>query len=129
MAIRSINSSGVSTNAKSSKEIVQFFSSIKADLLIIAGGGGGGCDGYESGTRSGGGGGAGGIVYLENRDIFPGTYAVTVGAGGAGGFDNTSSAWGAQGDYLGMLPPLVAQWRPFVGRARYGKVPGGKGKW
>lgn len=34
-----------------------------------------------------------------------------------------------KGDYLGMLPPLVAQWRPIGGRARYGKVPRGKGKW
>jgi RHS repeat-associated protein len=45
-------------------------------VLVVAGGGGGG--------SQGGGGGAGGLVYNSSYAIAPGTYSVTVGAGGAG---------------------------------------------
>ena len=48
-----------------------------ADVLIVGGGGGGGGDG-------GGGGGGGGVVFEEELSVEAGSYAVTVGAGGAG---------------------------------------------
>jgi hypothetical protein len=47
------------------------------DILLVAGGGGGGHD-------VGGGGGAGGLLYLTGISLDPGSYAITVGAGGAG---------------------------------------------
>ena len=46
--------------------------------LFVAGGGGGGCG-------VGGGGGGGGVVALDEFVLAPGTYTVTVGAGGDGG--------------------------------------------
>ena len=46
------------------------------DVLIVAGGGAGG-------ATMGGGGGAGGVIYQSNFSISPGSYSVTVGAGGA----------------------------------------------
>ena len=59
-------------------------STITAKVLIIGGGGGGGA-GWE-----GGGGGAGGVLYNSALSITPGTYSVTVGAGGLG---CGSNAW------------------------------------
>lgn len=50
------------------------------DLLIVAGGGGGG-----GGKNGGGGGGAGGVRVELGVVLTPGTYAVVVGEGGAGG--------------------------------------------
>ena len=47
------------------------------DVLIVGGGGSGG-------GRHAGGGGGGGVVHLSSIALPPGTYAVTVGAGGAG---------------------------------------------
>lgn len=47
-----------------------------ADVLIVAGGASGG-------SGVGGGGGGGGVVYLPGQALSAGTYAVTVGAGGA----------------------------------------------
>lgn len=49
-----------------------------AQVLVVGGGGGGG-------TISGGGGGGGGVYYNRALLLAPGTYAVTVGAGGSGG--------------------------------------------
>ena len=53
------------------------------DVLVVAGGGSGGnCQG--NGGTPGGGGGAGGLKYVSNFAVTPGTvYNVTVGAGGA----------------------------------------------
>lgn len=83
---------------------------IIADILVVGGGGGGG------GWWVGGGGGGGGIVYNTDRIILPGTYTVTVGAGGAGGTANgmrgtnggnstfsnlTGTGGGGGGSYLG----------------------------
>jgi hypothetical protein len=51
-------------------------SSVKA--LVVAGGGGGG-------STMGGGGGGGGVLYNSAYAVSPGTIAVSVGAGGAGG--------------------------------------------
>ena len=47
------------------------------DVLVVAGGGGGG---YDRGP----GGGAGGVLFLQNVMMSPGTYSVSVGDGGAG---------------------------------------------
>ena len=59
------------------------------DLLVVAGGGAGG-------RRSGGGGGAGGLVYLTNINVTPGTaVSLAVGAGGASA--NSTYAQGANG--------------------------------
>ena len=51
-------------------------SSIEVEYLIVGGGGGGG-------TNMGGGGGGGGVL-AGNTILTPGTYTITVGAGGAG---------------------------------------------
>jgi len=68
------------------------------DFLIVGGGGGG------AGDR-GPGGGAGGCIYGSNVPIAAGTYGVTVGAGGAGGYqanggtggNSSFSVWTAYG--------------------------------
>lgn len=57
------------------------------EALIIAGGGGGG-------SWVGGGAGAGGLVYHSSLNVSPGTYTVTVGAGGTGSLN--------PGGYSGM---------------------------
>jgi len=51
------------------------------DILIIAGGGAGGRNRWANG-RAGGGGGAGGLIFLENQNLSPGAYVITVGSGG-----------------------------------------------
>ena len=48
-----------------------------AEILVVGGGGGGG-----TGNGSCGGGGGGGVVHISKAFLAPGTYAVTVGAGG-----------------------------------------------
>ena len=54
------------------------------DVLIVAGGGGGG-------AGRGGGGGAGGMLYRTGLSVTAQAYTITVGNGGAGATDNTSS--------------------------------------
>jgi len=49
--------------------------SIKANILLVGGGAQGGC-------TDGGGGGAGGLVFIPNYTFLPGTYNITIGAGG-----------------------------------------------
>lgn len=68
-------------------------SALNVEALVVAGGGGGGGD-------DGAGGGAGGLISLSQR-VVPGTYTVTVGAGGNGatstsvpGSRGTDSAFG-----------------------------------
>lgn len=56
------------------------------DVLVVGGGGGGG------GTIAGGGGG-GGVDYETGYTVAPGTYTVTVGAGGTGGKGWDNSPW------------------------------------
>ena len=59
---------------------------IIADLLVIAGAGGG-----VPSSASSGGSGAGGVVNLNAQTLATNTnYAVTVGAGGSGGYINSS---------------------------------------
>ena len=60
-----------------------------AQILLVGGGGGAGWNG-------GGGGGGGAFVELSNQSIAAGSYAVTVGAGGAAAYAD-SKAWGQTG--------------------------------
>lgn len=65
--------------------------SITADILVVAGGGGGGgIDG--AGRTAGGGGGAGGYLEQTGRSVSVGSYAITVGAGGAKGVTGPSAS-------------------------------------
>lgn len=56
--------------------------------IMLVGGGGGGHGGFQS--PAGGGGGAGGLVYYKARSMSSGSYTVTVGAQGNGGFGDTN---------------------------------------
>lgn len=69
------------------------------DYLVIAGGGGGGCD------RAGGGG-AGGYV-AGTTTISPGTYSVTVGAGGAGATGDTQRGVNGSNSVFGTLVTAI----------------------
>jgi unsaturated rhamnogalacturonyl hydrolase len=63
------------------------------EVLVVAGGGGGGSS--DNGNGAGGGGGAGGLIY-RSMDVAVGSYAVTVGAGGAAnGGNGADSAFGS----------------------------------
>ena len=66
---------------------------LKADLLIVAGGGGGGNAG----------GGAGGLIYEEGYALVPGTYAITIGNGGAGSLGYGSSSSNGEDTTFGAL--------------------------
>ena len=69
------------------------------DILLVGGGGGGG-------LRAGGGGGGGGVLYTTGYSLAPGTYAVTVGAGGTAS-TSVSVAGGTGGSsILGNLTAL-----------------------
>ena len=61
-----------------------------ADVLLVAGGGAG----ARYSANGCGGGGAGGMVVGTSIPLLTGTYAITIGAGGAG---STSQSYGAQG--------------------------------
>lgn len=63
------------------------------DLLVVGGGG----SGANGGFSQGGGGGAGGLVEIHNFYIQPGSYAVTVGAGGASPTSNINNQRGNPG--------------------------------
>ena len=65
------------------------------ELLVVGGGGGGGALGTHSGANLAAGGGAGGLVYAASVPVTAGSYAITVGAGGAvGAKGGNSSALG-----------------------------------
>lgn len=69
------------------------------DVMIAAGGGGGGAGGTPT-YGGGGGGGAGGLRVISNISVTVGTsYAIVIGAGGAGSQSSSSGAiyWGANG--------------------------------
>jgi hypothetical protein len=51
------------------------------DILIVAGGGAGG-------STAGGGGGAGGLIYLQNQNLYAGSYNIIVGRGGNSSSEN-----------------------------------------
>ena len=71
---------------------ITFLVPVTIQVLVVAGGGGGG-GGPTS--QPGGGGGAGELYYNASYSIAPGTYTVTVGAGGTRG--NTSGTNGGNG--------------------------------
>jgi hypothetical protein len=61
------------------------------EVLMVAGGGGGG-SGADSFWEAGGGGGAGGLINNTGFPVTDGTnYTVTIGAGGAGGLNQTNT--------------------------------------
>jgi hypothetical protein len=66
---------------------------ISCDVLAVAGGGGGG-----NGNGGGGGGGAGGFRVLTSQSLTSSSYAVTIGAGGAGGVNDGSTHKGSNGN-------------------------------
>lgn len=65
-------------------------------VVVIGGGGGGGGGGFAISTPwSGGGGGGGGVSVTAGLTVTPGaTFAVTIGAGGAAGFDRGAGGTG-----------------------------------
>ncbi len=60
------------------------------EVLVVGGGGGGGSD-------MGGGGGGGGVISNASFAVTPGSYAITVGQGGAGALPGVSQARGVNG--------------------------------
>ena len=80
-----ITSSGIVTVTGNTMEV---------DYLIIAGGGGGGC--------LGGGGGAGGVLTGAGKQLNPGNYNVTIGAGGLNGGDAVPGATGGNTTAFGF---------------------------
>jgi len=79
-----------------------------ADIMIVGGGGGGsGCP--PTRTEGGGGGGAGGVAhqYWVNLPSFPGTYSITIGAGGAGGNHLNPTALGSNGSPSTFSSPTI----------------------
>ena len=79
------------------------------DLFLVGGGGGGGLCSPTDGKTGGGGGGGGGVVYQKSISVQVGTYAITIGSGGAVGenggnttaFGLTAYGGGAGGQYGG----------------------------
>ena len=71
---------------------ITFLVPVTVEVLVVAGGGGGGGGPI---SNPGGGGGAGELYYNSSYSIAPGTYTVTVGAGGTRG--NTSGTDGGNG--------------------------------
>ncbi len=71
-----------------SENLVVTGSETKPAMIFLIGGGGGG------GIQHAGGGGAGALYINPDYDISPGTYPVTIGAGGAGGAPNGAGTAG-----------------------------------
>ena len=79
--------------------------------LFVAGGGGGGCG-------VGGGGGGGGVVALDELVLAPGTYTVTVGAGGNGGTKNVPYGTNGGNTTLTLGGADVSESLPAIGGGR-----------
>jgi hypothetical protein len=73
---------------------------VSGDVLVIGGGGGGGAAG--GGSMSGGGG-AGGLRAFTGQNLAPGSYTVTVGAGGGFGAGDVSSGASGSNSQFGSL--------------------------
>ena len=80
---------------------------VKNYSIFVVGGGGGG---WDSNGYAGGGGGGGGIAYHPAVPLVAGTYALSVGAGGAGGTNNTTG--GNAGERFSLFDPTGSY--PFV---------------
>lgn len=64
----------------------------EAEVWVVGGGGGG----SATSNAINGGGGGGGVAYQSNVRLFGGTYSVTVGAGGSGGYWNGTNSTNGQ---------------------------------
>ncbi len=71
--------------------------------LVAGGGGGGGASTSNSADNGGGGGGAGGYKAQTLTGVAPGTYAITVGTGGAGGTTNGQAGSDGTTSSIGSL--------------------------
>jgi hypothetical protein len=91
--VHTFTATGSSTFTVSSVGTEQFI-----DVLLVGGGGGGGAWGA-------GGGGAGGLVLRPNVAITPGSYAVTVGAGGVGSIGNAATNQATGGGNTTLVTP------------------------
>jgi|GEM_PF-1767351 len=109
----------VDTSSRPGKTIYKFTSSSgsisiatagTAEILVVGGGGGPG----NGTTEMTGGGGAGGMLYMANAYIPAGTAIVTVGAGGAVGYNGGPSQLGP---YVGAGGGVGAQTRLATGGA------------
>ena len=94
--ITTYSSGGISYRVHSFTSSSNFVASIAGtvDMLIVGGGGGGG-------NYLGGGGAGGAALLVQSRDITAATYAVSVGAGGAGAASNTANGSQGTGSYFG----------------------------
>ena len=70
--------------------------------LMVAGGGGGG-SGYYNSSYGSGGGGAGGMITANNFSVSNGTYAIIIGAGGAGQAKNTNKTYSGSDSLFSTL--------------------------
>ena len=80
------NAYGYTVHTFSSSSTLTVTGGGEIEYLIVAGGGGGGA------SWEGGGGGAGGLMTGTIANLTPGTYTITVGAGGVGGRGSGASA-------------------------------------
>lgn len=73
----------------------------EVDVLAVGGGGGGG------GSTGGGAGGGGAGDFVEDTlTLQPGTYAITVGAGGVGGSDSTDGTNGSSSSFAALVTAI-----------------------
>lgn len=68
--------------------------SLEAELMVVGGGGGGA---WKTGGGAGGGGGAQ-VLYYPNQRFFAGTYDISIGLGGDGGYSTGSQPQGLDGE-------------------------------
>lgn len=89
-------SGGYHINTFMASESIVVPEDMVADILVVAGGGSGG-------NGVGGGGGGGGVQYRLAHTLAAGTYAVTVGAGGAASVGNTARGNNGNSSALGAI--------------------------
>ena len=72
------------------------------EYLLVAGGGGGG-SGQSNSNYAAGGGGAGGMITANNFSVSNGTYAIVVGAGGAGQAEDSNKSYSGTNSLFSTL--------------------------
>ncbi len=72
------------------------------EYLLVAGGGGGG-SGQSNSNYAAGGGGGGGMITANNFSVSNGTYAIVVGAGGAGQAEDTNKSYSGTNSLFSTL--------------------------